>query len=209
MEFVRKPAKSTRKSLVQGVGINDADYVTTYKVEGKEVVCPFYRKWRNMLKRCYSRTYLDKRPTYEGCRVCSDWLRFSNFRKWMIAQDWQGKDLDKDLLIKGNKIYSPSRCVFINSSTNKAIAESRSSKNDSSLLAGVRLDKNNGKYSSRVRKGIPSKNHYLGTYSTENEAHNIWRLEKAKHFRNLANSETDIIVITILHELADNLEELL
>lgn len=209
MEFIRKPINKVRKSLVQGVGINDADYVTVYKTNGREITCPFYRKWRNMLKRCYNPIYLDKRPTYEGCRVCTKWLRFSNFRKWMITQDWQGKDLDKDLLIKGNKVYSPSRCVFINSSTNKAIAESRSSKNKRGLLAGVTLNKNSGKYSSRVRKGIPSKNHYLGSYLTEKEAHNIWRLEKAIHFKNLANSETDIIVITILHELANNLEELL
>jgi hypothetical protein len=208
MEFVRKPADSVRKSLVQKVGINDADYVTTYKVEGREVTCPFYRKWRNMLKRCYSRAYLDKRPTYEGCRVCLIWLRFSNFRDWMITQDWQGKDLDKDLLIRGNKIYSPSRCVFINSSTNKAIAESRSSKNKRGLLAGVRLNKNGGKYSSMVRKGIPSKNHYLGSYLTEKEAHNIWRLEKANNFRCLANQESDNKVKNALCEMARDLEVL-
>jgi len=204
MEFVRKPTNRTRKGLVEKAGINDADYATSYKAGGKYIVCPYYRKWKNMLKRCYSLAYLNKHPTYRDCKVDTEWLKFSNFREWMITQDWQGKDLDKDLLIKGNKIYSPSLCVFINPSTNLAIA--KSGKKDVRLLAGVTYTKSNTKYVAVVHKGTPSKKTYLGTYSTEVEAHNVWRLEKANHFRCLAKRESDKRVKNALCKMARDLE---
>ena len=111
------------KILVCGVGINDADYVvkkfeTIGYVDGKRKrklvwTCPYHRAWESMLKRCYSAKYQERQPTYKGCTVSDDWLTFSNFRAWMIAQDWEGKHLDKDLLFEGNKIYSTETCVFV------------------------------------------------------------------------------------------------
>ena len=76
--------------LVYGAGINDADYVVvklgTIEVNGvrkrKRVwYCPYYRVWTHMLERCYSDKYQDRKPTYKGCSVSEEWLRFSNFRQ--------------------------------------------------------------------------------------------------------------------------------
>lgn len=66
-----------------------------------------------MLKRCYSESFHLRYPTYKGCETTAEWLTSSNFREWMLAQDWEGMQLDKDLLRPGNKLYSPETCRFI------------------------------------------------------------------------------------------------
>lgn len=48
-----------------------------------------------------------------GCSVCEEWLTFSNFKRWMEQQDYEGKALDKDLLVSQNKTYSSETCVFV------------------------------------------------------------------------------------------------
>ena len=108
---------------VYGVGTNDAGYAiqvmeSVRGANGKPKqriiwFCPFYRRWVHMLERCYSERYQEKKPTYIGCTVCEEWLRFSNFKSWMETQDWEGKHLDKDLLVEGNKIYSPDTCILV------------------------------------------------------------------------------------------------
>ena len=101
--------KMKPKKLVYGVGINDADYSVAKTevighVDGKRKQkrvwgCPYYEVWANMLKRCYSAKCQGKQPTYKGCSVSEEWLRFSNFGRWMEVQDFEGKQLDKDLAI--------------------------------------------------------------------------------------------------------------
>lgn len=118
-----------RSKLIFGVGINDADYnvVRQEMVDGKQRIvwrCPFYGRWGNMLQRCYSADYLLKFPTYIGCEVVEEWKYFSNFRSWMESQDWEGKQLDKDLLFLGNRIYGPETCVFLDNKTNTFLCES-------------------------------------------------------------------------------------
>lgn len=107
-----------RNRLVFGVGINDADYnVIKYeRINGKQKrvwSCPFYIKWRAMLERCYSDLYHDRKPTYTECTVIPQWFTFSSFKTWMQTQHWEGKELDKDILFPGNKVYGPDTCVFV------------------------------------------------------------------------------------------------
>ena len=129
-----------KKKLVCGVGINNADYVVTvYETIGYEngkqkrrVVwrCPFYSRWNDMLARCYTTSYKQRFPTYEGCYVCKEWLIFSNFKAWMEKQDWEGKELDKDLLVSRNKVYSPETCVFVDKRVNLFLTESSANRGD-------------------------------------------------------------------------------
>ena len=149
-----------RNKLIFGVGVNDAKY---------EVVvgswrCPFYDKWHDMLKRAYSTHLHSKRPTYINVEVCKTWHIFSNFKKWMIKQDWDDKDLDKDIIYPNNKIYSPKTCCFITSKLNTLI-HSNSKKG---LPTGVYFRKDNGKFRAIVNKD--GKNISLGQYTTVNEA---------------------------------------
>ena len=110
---------------VFGVGINDS----AKPIKG----CRFYATWRNMLQRCYSESYQDKRPSYKGCSVCDEWLTFSTFRAWMEQQDHQGKQLDKDIITPGNKLYCPDRCVFVTQEMNSLLTVTKSNKGDHPL----------------------------------------------------------------------------
>ena len=97
---------------VHGVGIIGAKYPAT--VNG--VLTKEYILWHSMLVRCYSDTSKKKKPAYEGCEVSENFKSYEYFYDWCQNQigfgnqDWQ---LDKDLLIKGNKVYSENTCVFI------------------------------------------------------------------------------------------------
>jgi len=85
-----------------------------HKTSIKGVHTKKYRTWTGLLQRCYSSDYHTKRPTYKDVTVCDEWHNYQNFGDWYDNQykedDWQ---LDKDLLSRGEKIYSPEACVFI------------------------------------------------------------------------------------------------
>ena len=94
--------------LVWGVGVNDLGYRTQIneyvtKDGGRRVQkpvfrCKYYEVWTSMLRRCYSKKYLERKPSYIGTNVCSEWLSATAFKKWMDQQDWSGKCLDKDII---------------------------------------------------------------------------------------------------------------
>ena len=101
------------RKLVYGVGVNDAEYLVYYTYAGSTINCPFYYKWHSMMQRCYSDKFKKTHPSYMLCTTSKEWLLFSNFKNWMKSQNWQGMELDKDLKIKGNKIYSADTCLLI------------------------------------------------------------------------------------------------
>jgi hypothetical protein len=129
-EFIEVPASKRSLSLRRplfGIGINDAEYNVGFYLNGSlESSCPYYIKWKHMITRCYSLSYQHDSPTYSGCSVCLEWHKFSCFKLWMKAQDWKGKQLDKDLLVYGNKIYSPEACIFVSSQINSILLDSES-----------------------------------------------------------------------------------
>lgn len=102
-------ARKSKESTVYGVGINDADY----QVSKGSWICPFYKHWKNMLARCYSPAFQRNQPLYVGCTVDPRWHRFSHFKSWMETQDWEGKQLDKDRKVLGNKVYGPDTCLWL------------------------------------------------------------------------------------------------
>ena len=172
--FVEIPAKlpiKNRRPLF-GVGINDAPYKTHVKIDGKRTACPFYLKWHGMLKRAYYQPYKDKNKTYKSVTVCDDWLIFSSFKAWMKKQDWQGKELDKDLLVQGNKQYSPRTCVFVSKEVNALIVSN--SVTVGALKVGVYLRKDLIKNKFKSYCNDNGKAIHLGYYETEDEAHNTY-----------------------------------
>lgn len=94
---------------VQGVGIDDMGGIMF--VGG--VAPTVYSRWNHMLMRCYNSGYQARFPTYVGCTVCSEWLHLSKFKEWFDANYKDGLELDKDILVKGNKVYSPDTCCFV------------------------------------------------------------------------------------------------
>ena len=184
--------------LVYGVGINDADYVVkkmeTIEVNGvlkQRLVweCPYYRAWKDMLTRCYSSKYQERNPTYKGCSVSEEWLRFSNFRRWLESQDWEGLQLDKDLLFAGNKVYSKETCVFVSGMVNSFTIDRGASRGEWGI--GVNWDKKKGKFKSRCCNPFTKKQEHLGIFTCELEAHQAWLKRKLELAYLLAEEQTD------------------
>ena len=194
-----------KKSLVQGIGINDANYPTKIEKNGKLIwKCPFYGRWRAMLRRCYSPLCHKRQPTYIGCLVCPEWRYFSKFRLWMENQKWEGLELDKDLLVKGNQVYSPDTCCFIPGAINSIFCSGRKKTNN--LPGGVRLI-SNGKY--KVEICIRPGKRYFKTLSTFKEAH-IHALEKkieAIEYGIISYPELDIRAVIALNREMNEMQE--
>lgn len=182
--------------LVYGVGINDADYVVCPTINGKQVVCPFYSSWQSMLERCYSSKCLAKRPTYMGCSVCDEWLTFSNYKRWMETQNWKGKEPDKDLLVRGNKVYSSETCVFLDQRTNKFILDSGAARGEHPI--GVSLLR--GKFQAQCKNPFTRKLEYLGLFLCPNQAHLAWKKCKHEFACQLAEQQQDLRVADALRQ---------
>lgn len=163
--------------LLLGVGINDADYkVHKGPAGGPIVICPLYRAWRGMIGRCYSESYAVRFPNYADCTVTPEWHRFSAFRAWMLTQDWEGKQLDKDLFVQSNKLYGPGTCVFISGAINTFLIDRKAKRGDWPL--GVTWDKAVCKFRAQCRNPFTGKTDYLGIFTDPNEAHEAWRVRK-------------------------------
>lgn len=186
------------KKLVYGVGTNNADYVVekkeTVEVNGvqkqKRVwVCPHYQTWRNMLERCYSAKLHERQPTYKGCTVSKEWHTFSNFRAWMVAQDWEGLQLDKDLLIEGNKVYGSDTCVFVTQTVNSFTNDYGAKRGEWPI--GVYWDKGKNKFRAQCHNPFTKKTENLGRFTCEQEAHEAWLKRKLELAHELAVVQTD------------------
>lgn len=182
------------RSLRYGVGINDAGYST--------LRCPVFSRWNNMLKRCYNLPYIYTHPSYKDCSVCDEWLIFSNFKVWMEQQDWEGKHLDKDLLVRGNKIYSPDTCVFVDHEVNYFIRDCGDSKG--TYKTGVHFNTERKRFVAQIRQG-KGKRKTLGYFCTEADAHKVWLKEKIRVGESLAFEQTDERIKTALFARIDDL----
>lgn len=184
-------ASKRKNYLHYGVGINDSDYSIKN--------CPYMRRWLSMLQRCYSEGYHNYKHTYKGCSVCDEWLIFSNFKAWMEQQDWEGKQLDKDLLVKGNKVYSPETCIFVDGRVNSFMAF----RNKGKYPIGVTKTKE-GYYVSQFSDGS-GKKIYRGLYKTPLEAHLPWQVFKMEVGLNLIYSGQDVKVENRLKSIVETL----
>lgn len=99
-----------------------------------------------LLQRCYDIKFQHNHPTYVGCVVCDEWLHFSNFKKWFDANFVEGYDLDKDILVKGNKVYSPDTCCFVPHEINILVRNYNRKHKQFNLPTGVYYDKIRNKY---------------------------------------------------------------
>ena len=163
---------------VFGVGITGTKYLITISgVKTRE-----YALWKNMLQRCYSDAYRNKRPTYAGCKVSDNFKSYEYFYEWchkQIGFGNQGWHLDKDLLtkgnIKGNKVYSEDSCVFIPSEINTLLIKRAASRGKH--LIGVYWSKTANAFVSRVNKSKGG-SEYLGLFNTEIEAFKAYKKAK-------------------------------
>ena len=176
-----------KKRLVQGVGINDANYVVRPTINGKTILCFFYQTWGNMLKRCYSSKFQNECKTYIGCTVDKRWHKFTEFRNWMELQNWHDNDLDKDILFPGNKIYSPETCIFIPHSLNSLLTDSAASRGK--YPQGVTWNKQAKKYVAQIN--INGKAVHIGYFKNIEDAEKAYKNVKAKIIMTVAARQID------------------
>lgn len=202
-----------KNKLVYGWGVNDVDYdVRKYeelpkvndKRKRKQIwTCPYYKKWKSMLERCFCPKYQEKYPTYKGCTICEEWKYLSNFIKWADSQpnrDWQNCEPDKDFLSFGNKHYSPETVVFIPKNVNLFIGNSGKARGD--YMIGVcylpELKKN--LYRARCSDPFGGSEH-TGYYRTELEAHKAWQAKKHEYALQLSDLQQDERIASRLREM--------
>ena len=144
----------------------------------KNDIC--YRTWTSLISRSYSNYTHSKSPSYIGCSVHPDWHNFQNFAKWFEENYVQGFHLDKDILLKGNKIYSAETCCFVPLEIN-GLFTNRKSKRGSCVIGVSKL---NNKYISTFN--INNKRKCLGVFDTEEQAFITYKLLKEKKIKELA-----------------------
>lgn len=158
---------------------------------GKETKC--YTIWAHMLERCCDNKFKEKRPTYKECEVCEEWHNFQTFAQWYENNYYEIPDdfmcLDKDILIKGNKVYSPKTCVFVSNEINLLFIKCNNSRGD--LPIGVTYSKSDDVYISRCRFGDKLK--HLGCYDTSQEAFQVYKEYKEKYIKQVADKYKEYI----------------
>lgn len=161
--------------------------------------------WKAMLRRCYSICVDKKLTTYKDITVCEQWLNFQNFAEWCYnqtffnAKDENGKSycLDKDILVKGNKIYSPETCCFVPQKINKVLLMSKAIRGDYPI--GVSFHKQHQKFKASI--SLYGKTRFLGYFSTVDDAFNAYKIEKELYIKLLAQEYVGKIDAAVLKAL--------
>lgn len=147
-----------------------------------------YNYWFSMLRRCYSEKSLLKDSQYKDCYVCEDWKHFKMFVEW-YKENWkphmEGWQLDKDVLIKNNKIYSPDTCAFVPQEINKLFTKRNIVRGEFPL--GVTKSNNNKFLAQLSTKHNKNKSRKIGYYNTPEEAFQAYKEAKERYIKEVAN----------------------
>lgn len=145
-----------------------------------------YNRWRSVFQRCYDKKYQEKNPTYSRCTVDEEWHNFQNFAKWFYENYKEGWQMDKDILVKGNKIYSPKTCCFVPTEINVGVASTR--------VNGVyKYDK------TRCKAILNGK--IIGISQSTKELTKLYKTAKEEHIKNLADKWKDLIAPKVYQAL--------
>ena len=159
---------------VYGVGVLGTKYPSA--IVGRNT--KEYNRWHSMLERCYSDTSKKKNPTYEGCEASENFKSYEYFYEWcnkQIGFNNEGWHLDKDLLVKGNKVYSEDSCVFLPQEINKILTKRTTSRGE--YLIGIYWSKTHKAFKAQVGKNKGGRE-YLGCFTTEIEAFKAYKTAK-------------------------------
>lgn len=155
------------------------------KISGKNT--KVYKVWTSMLQRSYCNKWLRKHTTYLGCSVHPDWHNFQTFAEWFEQNYKEGQELDKDVLVKGNKIYSPKTCCFIPQSVNLVIIKNNIRRGN----YPIGVSKWKSKFKATLHKeGIYF---YLGLFDTLEEAFQTYKIEKEVYIKEVAEKHKNQI----------------
>lgn len=179
-------------NLIHGVGIVDVEITESLK---KAYAC-----WRAMIRRATSEEYKDRKGSYRNCAVDHEWLVFSNFLKFFNENYIEGYQLDKDILVKGNKRYSADVCCFVPAELNGLVVNLNGK--------GVYFDKSKNRYKATI--SIRNKQKTIASCMTEEEAIVKYRCAKKKYISEMATEyrAKDMISEKVANALLSRANEL-
>ena len=194
--FKKGKVRNPYDKIAYGVG-----YIGTgkYKASENRKATKAYSTWDNMLKRCYDPYYINKRPTYIDCYVCEEWHNFQNFAEWFYENVYNCNNermcLDKDILAKGNKIYSPETCCLVPERINTLFTKCDNARGE--YPVGVHHNKASGKLLARccIYKGEKNKRVYLGSFSPNKpfQAFYTYKVFKENYIKQVADEYKELI----------------
>lgn len=157
-----------------------------------------YQTWLSIFKRCYSESFQKRQPAYVGCSIAEEWHNFQNFAKWFDENYYEVKgeriELDKDILCKDNKNYSPDTCIFVPKSINTLFIKCDASRGNHPV--GVTFHKRDRKYYASCNNGR-RKSIHLGRYDSPEEAFQVYRIYKEKIIKQIANEYKEQIPLKL------------
>lgn len=172
---------------VYGVGITGDESTTENGKHIKEYVV-----WSSLLQRCYDVKFLKRYLTYEGCVVSENFKYFPYFKEWYLKQIGSNKDgweLDKDILVKGNRLYSEDTCCFVPKEINLLFSKAHSENGE--LPIGVSYHNKGCRYKARI--SVNGSNNYLGLFNTPEEAFQAYKRAKESYIKAVADKWKDQI----------------
>ena len=156
-----------------------------YKTKVNNKTTKQYETWKNILSRCFVRYGSSNCPTYSDATVCDEWLNYQTFSDFYESNHYKIPDqrvhIDKDIIKKGNKEYSPEFCCFVPISINSIFTKSDVTRGK--YLIGVTKQYRN--YVSTI--SIDGKNKSLGNFNTEIEAFEAYKMAKEAHIKVMAD----------------------
>jgi hypothetical protein len=161
---------------------------------------PQYKAWTRMLFRCYG---TKQQLAYRGCSVAEEWYNFQNFANWYdqnyYTVEGEVMALDKDILVRGNKVYGPETCIFVPTKLNILFIQKD---NKTGLPQGVNFHKPTGKYLVKCRDSKGYRKN-LGRFNTPKEAFAVYKTFKEKVIQELAEKYKAVIPAQLYQALTN------
>lgn len=156
-----------------------------------------YTVWSGMHQRCYANSSQIANPAYKGCTVCEEWYDYDTFYDWMVKHPFHNQrcekgfwyQLDKDLLVAGNKVYSPEACEFIPKVMNTFIMKNSNSRGDYPIGVSFIFNKYKASVCNPLLPGV----RHLGYFNTPEEAFYVYKKHKEDIAKQIAEKYKDEI----------------
>lgn len=195
--FIKGSVRNVYDRTVYGVG-----YLGENNKNGVTKQTEQYIVWSSMIQRCYNEHRRNKYPSYKGCIVTEEWHNFQNFITWYDQNYYEVNDevmqLDKDILSKGNKVYSPDLCIFVPKRINNLFLKCDSSRGD--LPIGVTFHNINNNYMAQCRNGTGKLIH-MGSYDSVEVAFLAYKHFKEKLIKEVAEEYKDKIPVKLYNAM--------
>ena len=172
---------------VYGVARNDVCFQVSINLK----LCWQYKIWCSMLQRCFDQKEKGRHPRYNHTNCCAEWLSFGNFLEWVNKEtEYTGRqigfELDKDILFKGNQVYSKDNCCFVPKEINMLIRD---------VFTGRYKEKLRGKYR------VQNMGKHVGYFDTPEEAFLAYKVAKEAQIKAVANQHKDVLKPAVYESL--------